>query len=199
MSGTETEYWDTCVFLALIKGETLPHGEESYLEQQALRFDIGQLNLVTSAITITEILACKLTKEQRDRLRDLSTRKNFQYIDANPSVCELASEIRNYYFENPPLRPDGSKKLKLMTPDSIHVASAIAVQAAMKRPVKLLTFDCADKPSKGEMALDRLSGLVANKYRLTIGRPDVSNPQVSLSLVGGRAGLESRDGTSGHS
>lgn len=195
MSGTETEYWDTCVFLALLKGESLRHGEESYLEQQSLRFDIGQLNLVTSAITITEILACKLTKEQRDRLREVSTRRNFQYIDANPGVCELASEIRNYYVENPPSRPEGSKTLKLMTPDSIHVASAIAVQTAIKRPVKLLTFDCTDKPSKGEMALDRLNGLVANKYRLTIGRPDVSNQQVSLTLIGGRAGLESKDGS----
>lgn len=188
MSGTETEYWDTCVFLALIKGEPLRQGEETYLEMQARKFDMGQLNLVTSAITITEILASKLTEEQHEKLRDFSTRSNFQYIDANPGICTLASEIRNYYSENPPIRPAGSKTLKLPTPDAIHVASAIAVQASVKRPVKLLTFDCKDKPSRNEMALDSLDGMVANKYHLRIGRPDVSNQQVLLGLVGGRTG-----------
>jgi predicted nucleic acid-binding protein len=189
MAGTETEYWDSCVFLALLKGEPLREGESAYLEQQALRFDMGQLNLVTSSITLTEILACKLTPQQWQKFKAISAQSNFQFIDANARVCELASEIRNFYFENPPPRQEGAKVLKLMTPDAIHVASAIAAQTALKQPIKLLTFDTEDKPTRNDMAMVRLNGMVANKYRLSIGRPDLTHQQSSLALVGGKTGL----------
>lgn len=194
MAGTETEYWDSCVFLALLKDESLREGESAYLENQALRFDMGQLNLVTSSITLAEILACKMTPQQLQRFKAIAARSNFQFIDANARVCELASEIRSYYIDNPPVREHGLKTLKLMTPDAIHVASAIAAQMALKQTIKLLTFDSEDKPGRSEMAMTRLNGLVANKYRLSVGRPDLIHQQPSLALVGGKAGREAGNG-----
>lgn len=184
MAGIDIEYWDSCVFLALLKRESHRLGEPEYLQEQARKFDIGTLGIVTSSIALTEILESSLTAEQSAALKQMFVRSNFQFIDANFKVCELASEIRNYYRDNP-IRPENLKKIFPSTPDAIHVASALTAQTMLKHPIKLLTFDSEDKPIKNEMALTKMDGLVANKYRLRIGRPELQHQQTSLFLVSG--------------
>lgn len=187
MSGIDIEYWDTCVFLALLKREEHRPGELQYLEEQALRFDMGVLALVTSSITLAEVLQSKQTPEQWNRVSKIFARANFQFVDANHRVCELASEIRDYYLRNP-IQTDSGKDLRLMTPDAIHIASAIVANTSAKQSIKLLTFDDRDKPGKNDIALTRLNGSVAGRYTLEIGRPQVSRQQAALEFVGGREG-----------
>ena len=181
MTGTEIEYWDTCVFLALLKNEMHRPGEAQYVSDQARKFDIGALSIVTSTLTVTEILDSKMSVIQIARLKEIFGKNNFQFIDANFRVCELASEIRSYYAEHN-VSVLGAKKLQVTTPDAIQVASAIAAQRLAKQPIKLLTFDSDDKTTRGHMAMESLNGLVANKYRLEIGRPTLKNQQATLIL-----------------
>lgn len=186
MSGIEIQYWDTCVFLALFKREEHRPGELQYLEEQALRFDMGVLGIVTSSITVAEIMQSKQTAEQWERWNKIYSRSNFQFVDANYRVCGLASEIRDYYFENP-VKTDAGVELRLMTPDAIHLASAIIAQSGARRSIQLLTFDDRDKPAKNDIALTRLNGLVAGKYQLHVGRPAISRQQSVLEFAGGSA------------
>jgi hypothetical protein len=50
MDGIELEYWDSCTFLALLKNEQHRPGEQTYLQDQARKFDMGALGLVTSLL-----------------------------------------------------------------------------------------------------------------------------------------------------
>lgn len=175
MDGIELEYWDSCTFLALLKNEPHRPGEPTYLQNQARRFDMGALGLVTSAIAVAEIFESRLTTEQSDRFRSMYTRSNFQFIDATFQICNVASEIRGYYKNNP-IKDDG-KELYPSAPDAIHVASAIAAQSFSKHSILLITFDSENKPAKNEIGLTKISGNVAGKYQLTICRPPTKTGQ----------------------
>ncbi len=171
MAGSKIEYWDSCIFLALLKRETNHEpGELAWLEQQAHRFDNGELVLATSSITITEILAAGFDDIQNTRIKAMYQRDNFVFIDASRRVCELASDIRNFYLKNP-VKPESNKSWNVATPDAIHIASAITLNQRAAQTVRLLTFDCNDKPKTKELGLTGLSGLIANQYPLEIVRP----------------------------
>lgn len=178
MDGIELEYWDSCVFLALLQKEPHRDGELQYLEQQARKFDIGALGIVTSSITITEVFEARLSDENKVKFRSMYTRSNFEFFDANVGICQIASEIRGYYKNNP---IDGFYP---STPDAIHVASAIAAQSATKNGLLLITFDDENKKKEKEVGLTKMSGLVANKYNLTICRPPIKNMQAGLFQSG---------------
>lgn len=178
MDGIELEYWDSCVFMALLKNEQHLPGEQTYLQNQARKFDMGALAIVTSTIAITEIFEARLTDEQIAQLRGMYTRSNFQFIDATTQICQVASFIRSYYKKNP--IKDGSAELYPSTPDAIHIASAIAAQSVSKQEIRLLTFDSKNKPDKKELGLTNISGLVAGKYTLTICRPPLKGQQDEL-------------------
>jgi len=174
MSGTrDAIYWDTCIFFALLKKEEHRQGEFDSILKSALAFDAGSLIIVTSAITITELMAGKIDQAQKDRFRQMANRSNFMFVDANDAVCSMASEIREYYFAN---RIDD---LYPTTPDSIHVASAILSQASA-----LITFDDNNKPKSKELAMSKMviAGKIAEKYPLKICRPEVGETQPSLPL-----------------
>ena len=174
MDGIELEYWDSCVFLALLQEETHKSGELEYLKKQARKFDIGALAIVTSSIALTEIFEARLSDENKAKFRSMYTRSNFQFIDASVQICQLASEIRGHYKISP---IDG---LYPSTPDAIHVASAIVAQSNSKSELFLITFD--DENKKKEIALTKLSGLVASKYKLTICRPPIKDMQHELEV-----------------
>lgn len=184
MDGIEIEYWDSCAFLALLKNEDHLPGEQTYLQNQARKFDMGAVGLVTSAIAVTEIFESRLTDEQAVRFRSMYTRSNFQFIDATVQVCTVASNIRSYYKSNP-IRDDGVD-LYPSAPDAIHVASAIAAQTASKREIKLITFDSENKPKKNDLGMTKMSGIVAGKYQLIICRPPTKGQQDELFTHDGK-------------
>ena len=88
MDGIELEYWDSCTFLALLKNEPHRPGEPTYLQNQARRFDMGALGLVTSAIAVAEIFESRLTTEQSARFRSMYTRSNFQFMGVSWILCK---------------------------------------------------------------------------------------------------------------
>ena len=148
------------------------------MQNQARKFDMGAMGLVTSAIAVAEIFESRLTKEQADRFRSMYTRSNFQFVDASFQICNVASEIRGYYKNNP-IKQNG-KDVYPSAPDAIHVASAIAAQTVSKQQILLITLDSEDKPAKNEIGLTKISGNVAGKYQLTICRPPTKGQQENL-------------------
>lgn len=178
-AGTKSEYWDTCIFLALIKGEVHRPGELEYIQKQALLFDNGALTIVTSSITVAEIRNATLDEDQIRRLDHVYRRSNFHFIDVTLQVAQTASKIRSFYTANPMLSSN-NKPLMLHTPDAIHVASVIAAQRGAKQAVKLLTLDSDNKPKHGSIGLGKLNGLVAGEFNLVIGRPEIKGGSQSL-------------------
>jgi predicted nucleic acid-binding protein len=167
MSGIKnTVYWDTCIFFALLKKEQHRTGEYESILKSSIEFDNGSLVIVTSAIAITELMAGKIDDDQKNKFRQMTTRSNFLFVDANDAVCNLAAEIREYFYNN---RVDG---LYPTTPDSIHVASAILTKVS-----SLVTFDDNNKPKQQELAMRKMlkDGRVMGKYPLIIRRPSVGD------------------------
>jgi hypothetical protein len=179
MDGIEIEYWDSCAFIALLQNEKHRPGELGYLKNQARKFDMGAIGLVTSSIAVTEIFESRfLNPAQAERFRSMYTRSNFQFVDASYQICYLASEIRSYYKDRK-VHQDG-RELYPSAPDAIHVASAIAAQNSCKQQILLITFDSDNKSKKNDLALTKLSGNVAGKYPLTICRPPTKDQQDDL-------------------
>jgi hypothetical protein len=183
MSGTEFEYWDSCVFLAHLQSEIHRPGEMEYISAQAEKFDIGAVGLVTSSLTITEVFEARLTPDQALAFRRMCARSNFHFIDATAEICRVSSEIRSFYKDN--YRNAAGVSLWPSTPDAVHVASAIAAQAGLKQPgFKLLTFDSRNKAKGNDIGLTNMSGRIANRYQLTICRPPVGkNQQMELQAA----------------
>ena len=167
------------MFLALLKREQHRPGELDYVLTQSQKFDIGAIGITTSAIALTEVFEARLEPEQMSQLRSMYSRSNFQFIDANTEICKVASEIKSFYRLN--YKNSNDVPLFPSTQDAIHVASAIAAQRGLKQTLKLLTFDSDNKAKQNSLAMTKMSGMVANKYQLTICRPPVqTNEQLTL-------------------
>src|SRR5689334_22858016 len=87
-------YWDTCVFLAWIKDEecwsdSITQGIAQTIEMAISR----QVVIVTSALTITEALASKLTKEQNMKFAKIFSVPYVQLIDLDRRVSGKAAAI----------------------------------------------------------------------------------------------------------
>jgi len=168
MSGnTNREYWDTCVFLAYIRKEKHRIGEFEEIESRVKLFEQGAISLFTSAITITEIYeAARFNDHERNIFSGICKRTNFQFIDANRNICELASEIRSYFKLNPP-----KSNLYPTASDAIQVASAIALRKMRKVDLELVTLDSDNKPK--ELAFIEMAPYIQSQYGVIITRPTV--------------------------
>jgi len=123
-------YWDACIFIAWITDERVPPrqaGEMEGLAEIVDEIDRGLSTLVTSAITLTEVLASTLTAEQRQRFELTMKRPTTVVMNVDMRVGQLSSDIRDHYRQ---------LGLRLKTPDAIHLASAILAKADV-----LHTFD----------------------------------------------------------
>lgn len=123
-------YWDACIFIAWITDEKVPPrqpGEMEGLAEIVDEIDRGQSTLVTSAITLTEVLESTLTAEQRHQFELAMKRPTTVVMNVDMRVGQLSSDIRDYYRQ---------RGLSVKTPDAIHLASAI-----LARVDALHTFD----------------------------------------------------------
>ena len=155
----------------LLKNEEKQPGELGIVKHSATEFDAGMLRIVTSSITIIEVLQSSLDDPTKARFQALMRRSNFTFIEPAHAICELAAEIRGYYRESPLVDIASGKNIYPSTPDCIHVASAIAAEKIAAQKIKLWTTDEKNKPQTGEAGLIQMSGKVANKYDLRIVRP----------------------------
>jgi hypothetical protein len=162
------EYWDSCVFLAFLQNEQHRPGEAEEIASQIRRFEMGALNLFTSAITITELTeAARLNNEQQQKLVGFFSRSNFQLIDANEPVCRLASEIRSYFKIN------SVQGFHPTTPDAIQVASAVAARKYLSDDIRMVTLDSNNKPKSKELSMIAMAPYIKATYGVDISRPDL--------------------------
>lgn len=157
-TGKRIVYWDSCVFITYLKGEPC-WGQEVIdgINETVQDFDSGQCVLATSTLTRVEILQGFLDAEQKKKLKDFFSRRGFFEQNLTPKIADRASSIRDYYAN---LKPS----VKLLTPDSIHLATAILLQVDV-----LNTLDGAGARTR-PINLLRLNGNVAG-YNLNICKP----------------------------
>ncbi|OGN74229.1 MAG: hypothetical protein A2X25_14690 [Chloroflexi bacterium GWB2_49_20] len=168
MAGKERIYWDTCIFIAHLTNEQrVDPLDQLGISEFANLFDMGQVDLVTSTITLTEFMESSLSTEEYKSFLQLFSRTNFQLSDVTRDVAELAGEIRSNYRIN---------NSTLSTPDCIHIATAIQYKCDI-----LHTFDGSSKNRPGILGL---TSPIARKYNLRIEKPKPSepNPQLNLNL-----------------
>jgi hypothetical protein len=107
------------------------------LAKVAAEIENDQAILVTSAISRSEIFEADLTNEQKERYRRLFQRHNHVEYSADSRVNDKASKLRH----GSRTKPGGPV---LTVPDSIHLATAIILEAD-----EFHTFDGAGKRARG--------------------------------------------------
>jgi predicted nucleic acid-binding protein len=147
-------YWDTCLFLAWLKDETRKSGEMDGVRDIIQRMKRRDVKLMTSVLTIVEVLETKIPVGIDSAFKDLLKRMNRQSVDIR--VAALASDLRNHYAKN---------NQNLKAPDAVHLATAIHYRAD-----EFHTFD------------DRLLSFSGNvgDHRLIICKPETKAPQLDL-------------------
>ncbi len=156
MANKQTVYWDTCLLFALIKDEKRADPSEMPgLYSVASEIDSGKLNMVTSAMTLTELSVRPLPPDLQHRLDRFLSRSNVDVVPLAPQMGLRAGHLRGYYIDR--------AGAKLCANDAYHLATAITLNVS-----EFHTFDKVDK--KDCLGLLGLSGNVAG-YPLRIVKP----------------------------
>lgn len=141
-------YWDSCCFIGWLKAEADKVTPCRPVIQAA---EGGDLKIVTSALTLAEVLRLKgkdpIPAEDAEKVRGFFKQPYIVLYDVDRTVAESAQGV----VWNHGVRPK----------DAIHVATALAAQAA-----GIEQLDTFDEP------LISLSGKVGNPP-LAIGRPNL--------------------------
>jgi predicted nucleic acid-binding protein len=151
-------YWDSCIFIAWIKDEPLPTEQRDGIAECVDGVEKGSLRLITSTITLTEVLTAKLADDIKTKYEQLMTRRSITMIVADRRVTALARGIREYYEDL--RRTDGQGSLNQF--DAIHLATAIQYHAT--------AFYTLDDGGHGDRSLLSLNGNVAG-HGLAITKP----------------------------
>ena len=113
-------YWDTSVFIALIKGEASAEADRATIAQAILRAaEAGKIELVTSAFTRAEVRRDrrrpKLTPEQHNRVSAFFKHSYLHVRPLDRAIGESAAELGERYDLKPA--------------DAVHLATALSVKA----------------------------------------------------------------------
>jgi len=167
MAGTEpTYYWDSCLFLAWIKDEERKSGDMAGVREVIERVKRRDAKIVTSVLTLTEVLDSKLPAGMKTLIDGLLKRVN--RVGMEIKIARMAHDLRDYYVQRS--AEFGGKTLAV--PDAIHLATAI-----LYRVSEFHTFDGGGMGKS--LGLLPLSGNVGG-HRLTICKPQAKSPQLDL-------------------
>ena len=145
-------YLDSCLYLDYLKGDTEQHG---VLDAVFSEWRAGQLSVVTSALTVTEVLWVRCNDDEarmvtpraeEARVRDLFSEyppRQFILVELDRGIAEVARDL----VWNRNIKPK----------DAVHVASALKARV----PVLFTT----------DQGLWRHTGQVGGDPLLRIGRP----------------------------
>jgi predicted nucleic acid-binding protein len=167
MAGTEPiYYWDACLFLAWIKDEERQTGDMDGVREVVERAKRREVKIITSVLTLTEVLESRLPAGMKGLIDGLMKRVN--RVGMEIKIAKMAHDLRDYYMQRS--AEFGGKTLAV--PDAIHLATAI-----LNRVTEFHTFD---KGGIGKsLGLLPLSGNVGG-HRLVICKPQAKNPQLDL-------------------
>jgi predicted nucleic acid-binding protein len=153
-------YWDSCIYLAWLKGEEKEHGK-SFID--AIH-DIAKDNyekkvvIITSTITFVEVLSARLDAEQERKFRKCFRSMDHITRDVDPPIALRARELRETII-------NGSGSKKLTTPDAIHLATASIYEA------DFWTFDAGGNDKKS-------IGLLELNDDVRVGKIKICKPEV---------------------
>ena len=175
MSGNEVKrvlYWDTCIYLAWLKGEDNGASVNEGIKEAVDENWDGKLLIVTSTITLIEVLESSLTDEQEVRFQQ-SFRKQLHVLrDVDPAVAVKARVFRGSFMA------PGSKRLAV--PDAIHLATA-----AIYKCDEFWTLDGGGKDKRhiGLLELNEDARIDGLKVKI----PYPKNPALFKDVEGGKS------------
>lgn len=131
---TKKHYWDSCAFLAWLQNEA---GREAACRDTLERARKGEILIVTSALTIAEVLWTKngprLGQDKAEKLNRFFKRSSIRVVNLNRKIAEASQKL---------VWNDG-----IAPKDSIHVATAIEYGCDV-----LETFDTDLLKASGKIA-----------------------------------------------
>jgi predicted nucleic acid-binding protein len=167
MSGNEKiVYWDTGIFLTLLTGEERDPAERFGIQEQIKKFDAGGLKIITSVLTVTEVLRSQLPSDAAQKFTDLRKTPMLQFVNVTMQVANLAHDIRDYYSKHKEIDEIAAT---ITTPDAIHVATAITNKCQT-----LYTLDYKDRPKKNRSLISLNGSIADGKHQLSIKKPSNS-------------------------
>jgi len=131
MSGnkrTVSYYFDACVYLAYLRNEEKTYGKTKIKAIESLweQSERGGVTIVTSSLTITEVMANQLTEKSRKRFKQALDSGIHHFEDPSPPISVKASDYRIFYQHHPIQNPFGEgTRSDLTTVDAIHLATAV--------------------------------------------------------------------------
>jgi len=155
-------YWDTCLFIAWLSDEIRPSGDMDGVREIIEMTKRRDVAVVTSALTLAEVLPSKFPAGVFNLFDDLLKRTTFRIISMDRKIARLAGDLRVHYEK---------EERRLKTPDAIHLATAI-----LNGVSEFHTFDAQ---------LLSLNGNLAG-HRMPICKPSFRQP--SLDLVTEKVG-----------
>jgi predicted nucleic acid-binding protein len=183
MAGTEpVYYWDSCLFLAWIKDEERQTGDMDGVREVIDRVKRRDAKIITSVLTITEVLDSKLPAGMKALMDGLLKRVN--RVGMEIKIARMAHDLRDYYVQ----RSSEFDGKTVAVPDAIHLATAI-----LYRVTEFHTFDGGGKGKS--LGLLPLSGDVGG-HRLKICKPQAKNPQLDLRKPKPGTTIQSNPGAS---
>lgn len=128
--------WDACVVIAWIKKE---QGRLEAIEPVVKNIQAGYYRLIVSVLIYPEMLESRMSPEAIEEFElFMNKEKEIEMVAVDLSVAQKAQEIRN--------------RTRILTPDAIHVATAIVSGANM-----LHTFDKGLLSLNGEAQVEGLT------------------------------------------
>lgn len=141
----QVQYWDSCVFISLlIKEKERIETVEALLRKS----EEGKIVIAASTLVIAEVrpdeLNPTLDPAQYKKIQELFNSDRISYWALTPAIAERAREI-------------GVQHPKLLPPDCIHIATALACNASV-----LFTFDGSGPKRRRPAEMIRYDGLFGN-------------------------------------
>lgn len=199
MAGTKPiVYWDSCVFIAFLKGDKPAEEIKAGLEYWTEKARASEATILTSTLTFVEVLRFKHEPEFRQFQRFM--RRPVLKRAADHIVCQRAHDIRDHFARLAATKhkhdlekarqkalEDSERKgkhvkpqpvaapRKLATPDSIHLATASLYDCTAFH-----TFDGEGiNEGKGFLKLLQLNGQIPG-FSIPIALPQSPSAQKSL-------------------
>ena len=124
-------YFDASVYLAYLRNEEPIYGKQRIkaIETVWQQSERAGTVIVTSTISLTEVLAHKLSSSAEKKFLQAFDSGIHQLEDVTPPIAMRARQYRDYYKKNPVKCPGGdAKRSDLRTPDAIHLATAAIIR-----------------------------------------------------------------------